>query len=41
MNKLLDYYVNGNYNVMIMEDGTKIRLTNAEEFRPAFAESHC
>lgn len=40
MNKVLDYYVNGNYNVMIMENGTKIRFTNAEEFRPAFAESH-
>lgn len=40
MNKTLNSYINGNYHVMIMEDGTKIRFSNAEKFEPAFAEAH-
>jgi len=37
--KLLGIYKNGNYNVTILSDGTKIRETEAEEFIPAFAEN--
>lgn len=37
--KLLGKYKNGNYNVTILSDGTKIRETEAEEFVPAFAEN--
>lgn len=37
--KMLGAYKNGNYNVIILEDGTKIRQTEANEFIPAFAEN--
>jgi len=37
--KLLGIYKNGNYNVTILSDGTKIRETEAEEFIPSFAEN--
>lgn len=40
MNRVIDCYKNGNYNVVIMENGTKIRSTDEDEFKPAFAESH-
>lgn len=33
------FYRNGNYNVMILNDGTKIRQTNDEEFVPDRIES--
>jgi hypothetical protein len=36
---MLGAYKNGNYNVIILEDGTKIRQTEANEFIPAFAEN--
>lgn len=32
-------YQNGNYKVTLLEDGTKIRMTAANEFIPAFAEN--
>ena len=32
-------YRNGNYNVTIYEDGTKVRATKDDEFIPAFAEN--
>lgn len=37
--KLLGMYKNGNVKTMILSDGTKIRETNDDEFRPAFAEN--
>lgn len=37
--KLLYDYQNGNYNVKIYSDGTKIRETEEDEFIPAFAEN--
>lgn len=37
--KLLGRYKNGNYNVAIFNDGTKIRETEANEFIPSFAEN--
>lgn len=37
--KLLGNYKNGNESVSIYEDGTKIRQTNDDQFKPAFAES--
>lgn len=37
--KMLGAYKNGNYNVIILEDGTKIRQTEADEFIPSFAEN--
>lgn len=39
MNRLLGVYKNGNYNVRLLADGTKIRETEADEFIPAFAEN--
>ena len=40
MLKVLANYTNGNYNVMLMEDGTKLRMSNEDHFEPAFAESY-
>ena len=37
--KTLGVYKNGNYRVVIMNDGTKIRETNEDEFIPSFAEN--
>lgn len=37
--KLLGKYKNGNYNVMIFNDGTKIRETEEDEFIPSFSEN--
>lgn len=37
--KTLGVYKNGNYNVILLADGTKIRETNEDEFIPAFAEN--
>lgn len=39
MSKILGKYHNGNYDVIIMDDGTKIRKTEEEDFIPAFAEN--
>ena len=39
MKKLLTDYQNGNYHVLLFEDGTKVRMTNAEKFIPEFAEN--
>ncbi len=38
--KLLGKYENGNYNVLIYEDGTKIRFNNLDNLTPSFAESY-
>lgn len=37
--ELLGAYRNGNYRTLIMDDGTKIRRTNDDEFVPDFAEN--
>lgn len=37
--KLLGKYQNGNYKVMLLEDGTKIRYNNLDNLTPGFAES--
>lgn len=37
--KLLQSYINGNYNVKIYSDGTKIRMTIEDKFIPEFPES--
>lgn len=37
--KLLGSYTNGNYEVMIFEDGTKIRINDEDAFHPKFPES--
>jgi hypothetical protein len=37
--KTLGVYKNGNYNVRLLADGTKIRETNENEFIPVFAEN--
>ena len=37
--ELLGQYRNGNYDVLIYEDGTKIRQTEEDSFEPAFSES--
>lgn len=37
--KLLQSYTNGNYNVKIYSDGTKIRITEEDKFIPEFPES--
>ena len=37
--KTLGVYKNGNYNVRLLADGTKIRETKEDEFIPAFAEN--
>lgn len=39
MKKLLGSYKNGNYSVLIFEDGTKIRYNNEDELIAAFPES--
>ena len=39
MPKLLGQYRNGNYNVKIYDDGTKIRETEEDDFIPAYSES--
>lgn len=36
---ILGTYTNGNYRVKIYNDGTKIRMTDADHFSPSFAES--
>ena len=36
---LLGKYVNGNYKVMLMSDGTKIRYNDLDNLTPEFAES--
>src|SRR5574344_2032907 len=38
-NKILGEYINGNYNVKIYEDGTKIRSTKDDEFNAQFPEN--
>lgn len=35
----MNFYKNGNYVVCIMDDGTKIRRTDDDEFIPSFAEN--
>lgn len=37
--KLLGQYKNGNYTTRIFSDGTKVRITNDDEFIPEFAEN--
>ena len=37
--KKIGAYVNGNYKVVIFDDGTKIRAAEDDEFIPAFAEN--
>lgn len=37
--RMLGVYKNGNYRVTLLEDGTKIRETNEDEFIPSFAEN--
>ena len=37
--KIIGFYQNGNYKVYIMEDGTKIRSSNSDEFVPNRVES--
>ena len=39
MPTLKSKYVNGNYNVIIFNDGSKIRYTSGDEFKPEFPES--
>lgn len=36
---LLATYINGNYRVLLYENGTKIRINNLDNLTPAFAES--
>lgn len=40
MIKMLANYTNGNYNVILLEDGSKFRATGDNDFKPAFAESY-
>lgn len=37
--KIIGQYRNGNYDVYIMDDGTKIRFTEEDEFKPLFPEN--
>jgi len=37
--QLLGKYKNGNYQVMLFDDGTKVRTTNDDEFIPSFSEN--
>lgn len=37
--EILTKYKNGNYNVVLMKDGTKIRYNDLDNLTPAFAES--
>ena len=39
MKKGLAHYRNGNYDVFLFDDGTKIRYTEEDEFEPEFAEN--
>lgn len=39
MKKLISKYKNGNYNVMLFEDGTKIRFNDKDSLIPEFPES--
>lgn len=39
MKKGIAHYKNGNYDVFLFEDGTKIRYTKDNEFKPQFAEN--
>lgn len=39
MKEILTKYTNGNYNVVLMKDGTKIRYNGLDNLTPAFAES--
>ena len=39
MKRLLAHYTNGNYDVILLEDGTKIRHNNLDNLTPSFAES--
>ena len=39
MKKIIAKYKNGNYNVCLMDDGTKIRMNKLDNLTPAFAES--
>ena len=39
MKKIIAKYKNGNYNVCLMDDGTKIRMNNLDNLTPSFAES--
>ena len=39
MAKLLSHYKNGNYDVILLEDGTKIRYNKLDNLIPSFAES--
>ena len=36
---ILGEYKNGNYNVRMYEDGTKVRFNDKDHFTPAFAEN--
>jgi len=37
--KLIGSYINGNYKVMIFDDGTKVRENDLDNFKPDFPES--
>lgn len=37
--EMLAHYKNGNYDVILLEDGTKIRYNNLDNLTPSFAES--
>ena len=37
--RLLSHYKNGNYDVYIFSDGTKVRETEEDDFIPAFSEN--
>ena len=37
--EMLAHYTNGNYDVILLEDGTKIRHNNLDNLTPSFAES--
>ena len=39
MKDILTTYINGNYNVVLLNDGTKIRYNNLDNLTPSFAES--
>lgn len=39
MKEILTRYKNGNYNVVLLKDGTKIRYNDLDNLTPAFAES--
>ena len=39
MKNIIAKYKNGNYNVFLMDDGTKIRMNKLDNLTPSFAES--